>query len=340
MRWGIEYGDGRSYTADNEAKARTQVFWHYYRSPGTFTVTAWVEDAIGRRASDSCQFTWRKPALTTAAPTTTARPAEDAVVGDTIKISDGALARVNSVTANAAPLNEFATPEPGTTFTRIAVELCAGSKPLSVNPLYWTAALDDNTTADVALGGQTLETYAVAPGGCTAGTVDVTVPDGRTVASVVLTNTLLGVTGRWSTASAKPVTSPLTPTSPPASAAPGEVASLADGATAVVRSFTPNAAPRNQLSTPDPGNQLIEIDVELCAGSAPLSVNPLYWLLTDAGNITYGAELGGQTLTTIDLDPESCTAGFVAFEVPETSVPAYATVTGALLDEVGRWSAS
>ena len=61
VRWGIEYGDGRSYTADNEAKARTQVFWHYYRSPGTYTVTAWVEDAIGRRASDSCQFTWRKP---------------------------------------------------------------------------------------------------------------------------------------------------------------------------------------------------------------------------------------------------------------------------------------
>ena len=61
VRWGIEYGDGRSYTADNEAKARTQVFWHYYRSPGTFTVTAWVEDAIGRRASDSCQFTWTQP---------------------------------------------------------------------------------------------------------------------------------------------------------------------------------------------------------------------------------------------------------------------------------------
>ena len=68
VRWGIEYGDGRTYSADNEAKARTQVFWHYYRSPGTFTVTAWVEDAIGRRASDSCQFTWRKPPPPTRQP--------------------------------------------------------------------------------------------------------------------------------------------------------------------------------------------------------------------------------------------------------------------------------
>ena len=60
VRWGIEYGDGRSYIADNEAKARTQVFWHQYTSPGTYTVTAWVEDAIGRRASDSCRFTWSR----------------------------------------------------------------------------------------------------------------------------------------------------------------------------------------------------------------------------------------------------------------------------------------
>ena len=61
VRWGIEYGDGRSYTADDEAKARTEVFWHRYHSPGTYTVTAWVEDAIGRRASGSCQFTWTQP---------------------------------------------------------------------------------------------------------------------------------------------------------------------------------------------------------------------------------------------------------------------------------------
>ena len=338
MRWGIEYGDGRSYTADNEAKARTQVFWHYYRSPGTFNVTAWVEDAIGRRASDSCQFTWREPAPTATAPTTPPPAPANAVIGDTIQIGNGALARVNSVTANAVPLDELSTPEPGSTLTRIAVELCAGSKPLSVNPLHWGAPLDDNTMADVALGGQTLETLTVAPGRCTGGTVDVTVPDGRAVASVVLRNTLLSETGRWSTASANPVTSPLTPTSPAASAVSGEVASLADGATAVVRSFTSNAAPRNQFSTPDPGDQFVEIDVELCAGSVPLSVNPLHWLLSDAGNTTYGAELGGQTLTTIELAPGSCTAGIVVFDVPEDSAPAYAILTAGLFGEVGRWS--
>ena len=98
----------------------------------------------------------------------------------------------------------------------------------------------------------------------------------------------------------------------------------------MIRSFTPNAPPRNQFSTPDPGNQLVEIDVELCAGSAPLSVNPLYWLVTDSGNVTYGAELGGQTLTTIELAAGNCTAGVVAFEMPDASTPAYGIVTAAL----------
>ena len=281
-------------------------------------------------------FSSTTAAPTTAAPTTAAPPAKP-VIGDTLNVGDGAIARVNSVAANAEPLNDFIKPDPGTTFTRVAVELCAGSKPLSVNPLYFSAALDDNTTADVALGGQALETFTVAPGGCTGGTVDVTVPDGRTVGSVVLTGGLLSEVGRWSTASANPVVAPLAPTSPPASAALGELATLDDGATAVIRSFTPNAPPRNQFSTPDPGNQLVEIDVELCAGSAPLSVNPLYWLVTDTGNVTYSAELGGQTLTTIELAAGNCTAGVVAFEMPDASTPAYGIVTAALLEEVGRW---
>jgi hypothetical protein len=67
VRWGMEYGDGRSDTANDEAKARREVFWHRYRAPGTFTATAWVEDAIGRRASDSCEFTWT-PVVTTSPP--------------------------------------------------------------------------------------------------------------------------------------------------------------------------------------------------------------------------------------------------------------------------------
>src|SRR5262249_51188790 len=52
-----------------------QMFWHRYSAPGTYTVTAWVEDAIGRRASDSCRFTWTRPAPPTRPPATpTIRP--------------------------------------------------------------------------------------------------------------------------------------------------------------------------------------------------------------------------------------------------------------------------
>ena len=82
VRWGIEYGDGRSYSADNEAKARAQVYWHWYRSPGTYTVTAWVEDAIGRRASDSCVFTWTQPPPSPRPPTTQPPAPQPEIVPD------------------------------------------------------------------------------------------------------------------------------------------------------------------------------------------------------------------------------------------------------------------
>ena len=264
-------------------------------------------------------------------------PPADPVIGDTIDIGDGAIARVNSVTPNAPPLSDFITPDPGTTFTRIAVELCAGSEVLPANPLYFSGSLDDNTAADAALGGQAFETFGVAPGGCTGGTIDLTVPDGRTLASVIFTDAIFREVGRWSTASTVPVAGPLAPTQPPVSAGPGEVVTIADGGTAAVRSVTGNAAPRNDFVDVADGNQLVEIDVELCAGSAPLSVNPLYWVVTDASNVSYGAELGGQTLTTIELAAGNCTAGVVVFQMPVASTPAYAVLTDTGFDEIGRW---
>lgn len=277
---------------------------------------------------------------TTQAPTTLPSPKAHPIAGDSITLDGGSLVRVGGVTPNATPLNEFFTPDPGTTFTRFSVEACAGKEGFNANPLYFVGFLDNNTTADVALGGQDFETFAVAPGGCTGGTIDLIVPDGRTLASIAITDPLLREVGRWDTTADHPITGPLASTISPAAVTLGANSSLADGATAVVRTVTPNAPPPNQFTTPAPGNQFVAIDVQLCAGTKPLSVNPLYWLATDTTNHTTGAALGAQTLDTIELAAGQCIAGTVAFEIPSSSVLAYILYTDAGLAEVARWTVS
>jgi hypothetical protein len=58
VEWGMDYGDGHHDTSTDEATARNRVFWHRYRSPGAYHATAWVVDAIGRRATASCDWPW------------------------------------------------------------------------------------------------------------------------------------------------------------------------------------------------------------------------------------------------------------------------------------------
>ncbi len=275
---------------------------------------------------------------TTSAPTTVP-DRRLPFVGETVGFDDGSLARVNAVTPNAPASNEFLQPEPGTTFTRIAVEQCAGDDGVSVNSLYFRGFLEDNTSAEVALGAQDLATIGLRPGGCVAGNVDVAVPDGHILATVVLTGALFDELARWSTASAVPVDGPLLATSPPVSAAPGEVVTLTDGATAVVRTVTPNAAPRSDFFTPSDGNQFVEASVEICAGTEPYQVNPLYWAVTMTDNFTASAALGADTLDAIEVAAGQCVAGTVAFDVPATTGPAYVLLTGPLFDEIGRWRA-
>ncbi len=308
-------------------------------APGTSP----ADDTTPEPADDSAPAT--EAPETTDAPTTsdaTTAPAAAAApgVGDQLDIGDGTIARVNSLTPNAEPLNEFSTPDPGFTFSRADVEVCAGPGGYNANPLYWSAFLDDNTTADVALGGQDFETYDVAPGGCTRGTVDFSVPDGRTVASVVVTGALLDEIGRWSAATATPVIAPLAATVPVDAAALGETVTLDDGHSATVRSVTPHAPAPNPFSEPDAGRQLVNIDVELCAGSEPLSVNPLYWLATSTDHYTGSAMLGAQTLDTIELAAGQCIAGLVAIDLPEAATPEHVILIGPGLDEIARWVAA
>ena len=266
----------------------------------------------------------------TAAPPTT-------VIGDTVTLDDGSIVRVDSVTPDAPPLSEIFPPDPGTSYTRVAVELCAGSDGLSVNPLYFQGFLDDNMSADTSILSHDLASVDLRPGGCSAGTVDLVVPDGRILGSVVMTGAAFDEVARWSTAASNPVGAPLTPVLQPESAALGETVTLDDGATAVVQAVTPNAPPRNDFYAPEPGRQFVDAAVQICAGSAPYSVNPLYWFATMADHFTAGADVIASDLTTIDVAPGQCVAGIVTFEVPATATPAYVLLSGPLFDEIGRW---
>jgi hypothetical protein len=280
--------------------------------------------------------TSESPAETTT-PATDA-PAVDPGIGDTIALDDGGSARVIALTPNAPPRRELFPPDPGFTFTEADVEQCAGSDRLSINPLYWKAFLTDNTEAEVSILSNDMQTFDMAPGGCSRGWVAFSVPDGATIADVVLTSALFSEIGRWTAETTVPVSGPLASGTEVESAALGETVELEGGATAVVRSITPNAAPTNELFPAAAGRQLVDADVELCAGTEPLSVNPLYWLMTAQDNYTGGASLGGGTLPTIDVAAGQCAAGIVQFDMLEQSVPAYVVFTGTLFEELARWS--
>jgi PKD domain len=68
----IDYGDGNRYTNDDQYL--DAVFAHAYRAPGSFTVTATLTDATGRKVTSSCVYSWTAPAAgpapATVAPTT------------------------------------------------------------------------------------------------------------------------------------------------------------------------------------------------------------------------------------------------------------------------------
>lgn len=261
----------------------------------------------------------------------------DLAIGTAVTFGDGGIARVNNVVPEAAPRNEFFGPDPGFTFTEVEVEMCAGSDGWSVNPLYWSGFLADNTEASTSFAGNELSTTTLAPGGCARGWVALEVPDGEEVADVVLTSALFSEKARWSTDSSQPVSGPLEPSSPPNAAALGEAMDTGSQSTATVRTITAGIPAPDFVSVRE-GWQLIEIDVEQCAGSESLPVNPLYWSLTTADNFVAQAELGGQSLPTIELSPEQCAAGTVIFTVPADATARYVQIVGPLFDELGRTS--
>lgn len=290
-------------------------------------------DTAGEPADDGGTET-----ATTEAPDSGLPDADDGPVAVGVALQeDDDVVRVNSVTPNA-PGNEFFTPDPGMTVTVAEVEACGGDDGFNANALYWSAFLESNESADNYLFADDFPTASLKPGACVRGQVSFEVPEGSAVASIVLTGPLFDETARWTVAGAQPVAERLQPVIQPEAAAVGESVMFGNGHTAVLRSATDSAPPLNEFFAPDPGRQLTQLDVEVCAGEESLPVNPLYWVAFNSEHWSGSAELGGSTLDAIDVAPGQCVAGKVEIVLPENSATAYVVLTNPIFDEVARWT--
>lgn len=265
---------------------------------------------------------------------------DDLIVGQTATVEGGSTVRLNSVTPNAPLIDDFFTPDEGNTITRLDVEGCAGSDGLYFNSLYWQGFAEDNTSIDSFLFGGDLPTFQIAPGACIRGLIDLEVPPGKTVTSVVMQGSLFEEAARWNTSESVPVDGPLVAASPVTTFGLNETAKLADDATAVVRAVTPNAPPLDDFFPPDEGRQLVRADVEVCAGTVPLDIGPIYWYVSATDNRTGEATFGGSTLSSIQLAPGECGAGLVELDLPADATVNNVLITDSALTEAARFRVS
>jgi hypothetical protein len=169
--------------------------------------------------------------------------------------------------------------------------------------------------------------------------VVVSVPAGRTVDSVVLTNEILVETGRWQAGPGAAPETPLEPEDDPESSPIGEQIE-ALGGHVVAHGLTPDAPPANEFATPPAGTTFTRLDVEVCAGDEPIAVNPLYWFGVLDDNTVLEAHLGGQTLQTLELAADQCERGTVEVAVPDGREVVDVLFTEPTVVEAARWTVS
>ncbi|HTH06487.1 MAG TPA: hypothetical protein VL916_11485 [Ilumatobacteraceae bacterium] len=300
------------------------------------TVTESTEPSTDTTPVDTADTTPVDTTGETTAPTAPPPGDDDLALGDIAEVENGAVVRVNSVEPNAPPVDEFFQPEPGFTFTRVDVEMCAGTESLYASPIYFMAFLDDNSEAQLSFLGMDLPAAGLAPGGCARGLIDFNVPDGHTVADIVFLNEIFEEAARWSTASSNDIDGPLSSGVEVESSPLGETLTVESGETVVAKSITP-IEPEDDFSDPGPGRQLYEIDVEVCAGSEPVSVNPYSWVIVGEDNRLGGPSFSSGTLPSIDVAAGECVAGTVHLDIAETSTIAYIVYGDVLLEELARW---
>jgi hypothetical protein len=105
----------------------------------------------------------------------------------------------------------------------------------------------------------------------------------------------------------------------------GDVLRLADGSSATLHG-SEDVSPSASLVAPaTPTDGLVAYDVELCAGLVPASVDPdrLTLVLADRSRLVRSPPAIDPPLLAARLIAGSCERGWVTFEEPNGSVPAY-----------------
>lgn len=108
-------------------------------------------------------------------------------VGDRTQTPDGNFVTLHNYDPAVTAASSFEQPSPGVGLVAVDVEACAGPNPTggtaSVNPLFFTLRMTDNTTASPDLIGQRkpeLATQDLGPSQCGRGWVTFDVPQGET----------------------------------------------------------------------------------------------------------------------------------------------------------------
>lgn len=139
-----------------------------------------------------------------------------------------------------------------------------------------------------------------------------------------------------------PTPVPPTPTpTPKTTFAPNETATLSDGTQINLIKFA-KVTSDNMFLQPDPGNQYLAIEINMCAGNAETTANPYDWTLVMSDNSrvepTYG--IAEPDLNDTPLLPGDCVHGWVTFEAPQNLTAKEARYTGGDLFDptIVRWS--
>jgi hypothetical protein len=270
--------------------------------------------------------------------TPTGTPGNSAI-GETVALADGGSIRLDSVTADAPPTQDIFAVDDGNVLTRLDFEVCAGSNGFSAfNPLFWVGTLDDGTEATPFLFSFPILVVKIAPGACGRSQIDLQAPAGRPIVTVGARDYLFQVVAAWDTTIAPvAVDGPLASASPVSPSPRGTAVDLPGGGTITVRSASAPEPPLDPTLTPTPGYQYVHVDLEVCAGSTPVSFDQSNVFGATSDHRLGGASGYGSTFPADDTPAGACRSGIVELQLPDGAPLLDVFVSDAQTTEVARW---
>jgi len=242
-------------------------------------------------------------------------------IGAAAPLADGAVARLNGVTADVSLEPGLPGPEAGMRLDRLDVEMCAGGADLFVDAAFWNGLGDDQRVHSAHMGVRSFFTLTMAPGSCQRGSVDLTVVEGVELVAVLLMDTSQTMVARWSAGGEPGDTVPLASDVRANATALGSQVELVVGGSATLHAVDLDAEPSARAADTR-GGGLVSVDAELCAGLEPIPTSPRHWFLRLADHRLVGADPNRSTVQAGTLDAEGCSRGTIDFPLPAGSPPA------------------